>query len=343
MNCYISLKEDFWQYGIGDDAKTCGKYSIAAILLQFFTVSLFVDDVLLIAQIEPDLYLYYAQKDGSILYDGDFCGDRNQVLELCRKHQLSYGKFELTYAPKEFSIDGAQEKTLEEVLGKSFSSLKKDVDFAQTKIKSVFPDKAKSRYYYLIAVASIIVVGIAAKTYWSFHEAEIANRLQMEQEKIALQIAQNAPKPPYQEMPLANDFAIACEHSLNQNSMLFAGWEIEELSCEGNTLVAALIRKSNGSLEEISNAYPSANFDLATNKASIQIPLGIDQSLLRNQEELPAVPSLYAYVDKVNALGIPLEFKASKAQSTLPGQEQPKKLISNGCGRFINQYWIQRH
>ncbi|MBU3625967.1 type 4b pilus protein PilO2 [Polynucleobacter sp. JS-Safj-400b-B2] len=327
FNLYTLIKGVETQTGFASShEKLSGKYSIASILFQVFSGSEHSRDIAAILEIHPDSYLYYGQKDGLILYDGDLAGSRQDALDRLNSHIALYGPFEVLYAPESLEIENSTHATFETILGDSFFSLRRLVGLSQARVRPCFLDKKRRNTYIVIGILAVILLAASSRGFVIYQANEAAARLQLEQERISKAMEENAPKPIYQTLPTSYEMVSACLSLINEHDLIFPNWNLVAIECSQSGMVASLTKSDEGRYEDLISKYPDSIVNLAANTATIKISQIVTANYV-GKITLPSMSDVYLNTDKAISYGIEMKYKPAASSVNLPGQDLiPKKV-----------------
>jgi Pilin accessory protein (PilO) len=328
FNLYTLIKGIEAQTGFASShEKLSSKYSIASILFQVFSASENSRDIAAILEISTDLYLYYGQKDGLILYDGDLAGSMQDVLDRLNSHIALYGPFEVLYAPESLGIENSTNATFETILGNSLFTIRRMVELSQARVRPCFLDKRRRNAYIATGFLTVILFAASFRGLIVYQANEAAARLQLEQERISKAMEENAPKPIYQTLPTSSEMVGACLSLINANDLIFPNWSLVAIECSSTGVVANLTKGEEGRYEDVISRYPDSTINLATNAATIKIRQNIAANYA-GKIILPSMGDVYLNSDKAISYGIEIKYKQASASANLPGQDLITKKVA---------------
>lgn len=227
--------------------------------------------------------------------------------------------------PDTFNVPGSEEITFEQLVERSTSRLKGDLQLSPLSPALMIRDRLP-----LIVGLSVLIGGVWGWTeYQDYQDAKVRARAQAIAAAEAARLAElqaTAAQPvrsterPWVKKPLPREFVALCGDVVMALPLALDGWEISTAACDGAAVTATYNRVAPATLDQaIESAglfrLPEPTFDDPGNIASVQVPL----SPLRPGGEDPLAPYLDARYRLVALLqGVNAQFALSDVPDPPP-------------------------
>ncbi|ACT52137.1 type 4b pilus protein PilO2 [Methylovorus glucosotrophus] len=279
----------------------------------------------------PTGWLYVAQREGVILYNGDIISTEDAIKSRLLG-DMSLSDWKTIIAPEHWGIRGA-------VGGKTFADFlptrKGKIDYKKwwevkpiDRMASFNANPVKASTPILLVVALGIAVSVGYQK-WKNH--------QLTQEAMRLAMMHStSPAPaippihPWKSEPLAAESISTCLKAIKGVRSLWPGnWEPQEATCSGGALNLSWKAKEFGWMEHLKAVEPNAMFSPDGSIASLSIPLELpthyeDEVLLPEAERSYEMQS-QAQKHKITLTLAPKEPIAP----ALPGQQDPQAILKD--------------
>lgn len=271
----------------------------------------------------PIGWLYVAQREGVILYNGDIVGHEDAIKSRLLG-DMSLGSWSTVIAPDDWGIRGSiNGKTFADFLPKvkgkydykkwwKIQPIDRWASASANPLKSLTP---------LLMIGSIILGGAWGYKTWQQHQMAIeAARL------AAMNVDTNTPaaKPehPWKKEALAPVFVSACIKSLNGVKSVWPGnWEPQEANCTNGNFSLTWKAKDYGWMQHLKAVEPNAMISPDGKSATLTLPLELPQD---SSDEVVPIENARSFEMSSIAqrYGFSLVLAAPATQPpTLPGQQ----------------------
>lgn len=296
-----------------------GTYSAAAIVSKSLELEYQAKEFIFVAPLEDGRWMYFAQRDGVILPDGDICfasedAARSQLLE-----HLNIGDWAKVFAPADWGIKGAIERSFLDILPKKRNGRIKSHKW--WRLLPVQRGKATFAMYskQIVVFCFVLIIIVGALWYYKQWRAEIEAREALAASMRSSQNSQVQPEHPWKSLPLASDFLQSCMEKVSQQTLFPGNWAIDNVQCSGESIRVSWIPKNGGWIKHLSEILPEASIaqdgSSATVTASIEKPrTGFDEKVLHENERLVSMYSA------AQSFGVKFTVSPSVQPVALPGQ-----------------------
>jgi len=322
----IFRKNDAIQVGFcasEDDAKE-GYLSIAAVISKSLEVDEVAKEAIMAMPLGDgsDRWLYFAQKDGVILADGDFVGTEDEVRAAMHSH-YSHTDWAYVVAPLHWGFRGALERSLTDFLPKdkkgriryhkwwAISPIKVNASAA---IKKALP-------YAIVALGLIALAGFGMKAYTAYqHKLEMQRQAEAAA-AAALQEAITA-TPPWHSESNPVDFAKNCIAAVDTIPLAPGGWTLNAATCSvDGTMQAAWSRPVYSTISLLRAIVPEAT--IATDGNSAYVTRQFVPGAPLTEEAMDLTNMVAEIHDRAQRLGLPItitDIPVPPPQQGLPPQ-----------------------
>lgn len=295
-----------------------GTYSAAAIVSKSLEIEYQAREFIFVAPLNDGRWMYFAQRDGVILPDGDMCfasedAARSQLLE-----HMNIGDWAKVFAPAVWGIGNAIEKSFDEIVPR-----KKSGKIKAHKWWRLMPaqrGRATFTMYSKQIFAACLVVLILGGSIWYLNKWRKDNAAR---EALAASI-RSAPPPtkpehPWKSLPLAVDFMQACMDELSQRTLFPGNWSISSVECSGDSLKVTWTPMNGGWIKHLSEILPDASIAQDGSSASVNTRIGttrigFDELVLQENSRLVSMYSA------AQSFGVRFTVAPSVQAPILPGQ-----------------------
>jgi hypothetical protein len=279
----------------------------------------------------PNGWLYVAQREGVILYNGDIISTEDAIKSRLLG-DMSLSDWKTIIAPEHWGIRGAiGDKTFADFLPTRKGKIEykkwwevKPID----RIASISANPVKSLTP-LLVIAALGIAGSAGYQKWKNHQlAQEAMRLASL--NTSTPAPATPPEHPWKHEPLASDAITACLKAIKGVNSLWPGnWEPQDATCSGGTLNLSWKAKEFGWMDHLKAVEPNAMFSPDGSTASLTIPLEISAQV-QDEPLLPEMQRTYemqsqAQKHKISLTLVPQE----PAAPVLPGQQDPQASMKD--------------
>lgn len=309
------------------DSKQLGKskkgiYSAAAIVSKSLEMEFEAKDFIFITKLPDGQWFYVAQRQSSILPDGDVLfASEDAARAQCMEH-MSLGEWGLVVAPELWGIQGAVERNFGELLPKDKKGkLKRHAWWALAPVGgglgaqlSVHSGKI------IIGVASISAVVVGSMLYNNWQAKKAA-----EEAMLAAMLDESGqlipPERPWKNAPLAQDFFSSCRNAVSSQNLFPGNWALSEVNCVAGSLSIAWHPKQGGWIKHLRQIVPGATISMDGTSASLQaslpaMPAGGDEAVLSSNERLAQMYSA------AQVYGVVFSAEGREMPEPLPGEKR---------------------
>lgn len=298
-----------------------GTFSAAAIVSKSLEIEYQAKEFIFVAPLEDGRWMYFAQRDGVILPDGDMCfasedAARSQLLE-----HMNIGDWAKVFAPSVWGVRDSIEKSFVELVPRKRNG--KIKSHGWWRLLPVQRGKATfsmySKQIVAVCVGSLVIGG--ALWYLKHWKAEKEARELFEASMRASQVSEVQPEHPWKSIPLAADFMNACVEKVAQQTLFPGNWAISDVECAGETLRVSWMPKPGGWIKHLSEILPEASIAQDGSSASVTARImkprtGFDEAVLQENDRLVSMYSA------AQSFGVKFIVAPSVQAPSLPGQAQ---------------------
>ena len=296
-----------------------GTFSAAAIVSKSLELEYQAKEFIFVAPLGDGRWMYFAQRDGVILPDGDMCfasedAARSQLME-----HMNIGEWANIFAPAVWGVKGAIDKSFSELVPRKRNGRIKSHGW--WRLLPVQRSKAAiSMYSKKIAgiCFGLIIIG-GALWYLKQWKAENDAREALKASIQSSQSSQVQPEHPWKSMPLAVDFMHACMEMINQQTLFPGNWGISTVECSGENVKISWVPKTGGWIKHLSEILPEASIAQDGSSASVtanikKLRTGFDEIVLKENDRLVNMYSA------AQSFGVKFTVAPSVQAASLPGQ-----------------------
>lgn len=279
----------------------------------------------------PNGWLYVAQREGVILYNGDIIGTEDSIRARLLG-DMSLSDWKVVVAPENWAIKGSIHKSFIDFLPTRKGKIEyknwwevKPIDRFST--ISANPSKLVTP---LMLIGAVGFGGYAAYQKWqSIKMAEEAKRLAVLNEPAQLPTA-TILEHPWKKEPTASEFVVSCVAGLKSINSLWPGnWEPQEATCANGNLSLSWKAKDLGWMDHLKTVEPAASFSTDGSTASITVPLKFKPD---SEDDLIASETdrSYSLISAAQKYKLSVSLAPNETSApTLPGQQDPHAPVKD--------------
>lgn len=303
----VYRRGDTHQVGLasqGDDVRV-GDFSVAAMISKTLEIEGHANDALIAVPVggQDDRWIYFAQRDGVILPDGDFIGTSDEVRAAMHTH-YSVSNWSYIVAPSYWSFRDSVERTFRDFLPKT-----KKQKVAYHDWWALAPINVSSKDVLRKILPSVVLAStLALAAIYGYHTYSVyKKRIAAEQAaKVAAELARQkiaAQPDPWLAQPNPLRFANACIKALGSVSMTPGGWVVKSAKCDlGGTAHIEWTRPPYSTISLLRAVVPSAVIARDGNSAQIDVQIDLADST-RNDQVGPINDAVSWMQDRMQKIG----------------------------------------
>jgi hypothetical protein len=273
-------------------------------------------------RLDDERWAYFAVRDDSFLPAGDFAGSRAEVLERLYA-DYGLGGWNAVIGDPELADQGFHDfhaVTIDEFVPRT--SARRPWLASAWELKPVQRSPQVAWAVGGVGALAVLVGGGVwlQRQHAAKQELERQQAMLTAQQRMAAQLAQQVPAPPWPVQPTPDAFARACSAQLQL--LAPGGWTLDEYACSP-TSARYTWSRGDSNVGYLLQQLPQANVDLSGEKARYEQPLTVPHGSA--DALLPAQTLLQPLQARLQQLGLRMTLKgppAAPPRPTLPGVRQ---------------------
>lgn len=313
-----------WQVGLGSLSTDENKLKSGSRSLAAAITDSTIESISLLCKLDNDLYWYFAARDGEVLPDGDFVGNKYDCQRI-RAQYMDIGAWDVL---EECDIS---EAFLRVVLNKQGPG---------SKVKSALQQTSMVPF---AIVFFIIIAGSIGYWFWHKHQEEeaFAKKLAMmrrKREAEAMAIAQEKLIPPWTKNIDTATFLAYCGRVWSHTYPFVAGWSLNKWSCSVGSDTRITVTSEYVNAGGLAVDAPGS-LKFGTNKISVDTFISEPFSARDNEgvfhlvSKSKASRQLFSVADELHGM---VKIGADIGSPVLPGVSSAKDIV---VGNSFNFTW----
>lgn len=310
-----------------------GVFSAAAVVSKTLEVEQKARDFIFVSPLPDGRWAYVAQRDGVILPDGDQAFGSEDAARARLLEHMSLGDWPLVIAPSIWGVQGATERSFEDILPRRKNGKPKHHKWWRL----VPVDRGRAAFLaHSGKIALVAAVGAAilgGGIYYKKLKDEREMRLAAEAAAAAAAMQLNAsgqaiPVNPWKSQPLAGDMVRACLSAVSAQRMFPGNWNLSVIECANGHLSVSWTPRVGGWIKHLKEVEPGAVIAMDGSTASVSIPL----AAMDTGHDEPAPNEKARMIEMYSAAqsyGVALGLAPSTPvmAPVLPGQDAPAPQV----------------